>query len=112
MKKYYRIKVLHKLQLQNCHFKPRKSDKIISGIYQKHMHNYLQTMTKPPAKFQKEMSSAVGGVVSTRYLLPEVGDNYITPNTMSPCFSSKRWGIKIYMYTMSSTMLNDILTIL
>ena len=32
-------------------------------------HAYLQTMTKPPVKFQKNRYTTVGGVAPTRYLL-------------------------------------------
>ena len=50
-------------------------------------------MTKTPAKFQKDLSTIVGGVVSTNYLLTEGGitelRNYGKPNNMSPVFFEK-----------------------
>ena len=56
-------------------------------------------MIKTPVKFQKDWSKTVGRVTLTRYLLQTRNQasrktHHRKPNTMSPCFSSKRQGTK------------------
>ena len=51
-------------------------------------HEHLQTTTKTPVKFQRNLHETVGGVAHTRYVL----QNHRRPNARSPCFSSKRLG--------------------
>ena len=60
---------------KKCRSKPRKSEKKKKkkkkdqAYTKKHMH--IMTMTKTHAKFQKDPTTTVAGVASTRYLLSE-----------------------------------------
>ena len=48
--------------------KLQKSDKINKRITAKpHAQAHFQTLTKTPAKFQKDLAKIVGGIVITRY---------------------------------------------